>query len=184
MDQKEQTLQILLEEYRVLKAEQASRIGFRDNLLYVTLGLFGAIASFALSNDDAEPAFLVIPWVCIVMGWTYVVNDEKISAIGRYVRYSLEERIAALMGGSADNQYLFGWETAHRSDPRRISRKYLQFLIDLVSFVFSGLTALGVFWLLTDQPATFTIVLSAIEAVLLIGLGIKIFVYADLAQGH
>lgn len=184
MDHNEQTLQILLEEYRALKSEQGSRIGFRDNLLYVTLGLFGAISSIALSNDNAEHAFLVIPWVCIVMGWTYVVNDEKISAIGRYVRYSLEERISALMGRSADEKYLFGWETAHRSDPRRMSRKYLQLLIDLVSFVFSGLTALGVFWLLTDQPSTFTIVLSAIEAVLLIGLGIKIWVYADLAKGH
>ena len=76
MDRNEQTLQILLEEYRTLKAEQGNRIGFRDNLLYVTLGLFGAIASFALSSDENGPAFLVIPWVCFVLGWTYVVNDE------------------------------------------------------------------------------------------------------------
>lgn len=184
MDRNEQTLQILLEEYRALKSEQSSRIGFRDNLLYVTLGLFGAIASFALSNNDAEHAFLVIPWVCIVMGWTYVVNDEKISAIGTHIRYSLEDRISALIGGSADNQYLFGWETAHRSDSRRQSRKYLQLFIDEVAFVFSGLTALIVFWLLSTQASTLAVLLSAIEAILLIGLGIKIAVYADLAKGH
>lgn len=184
MEQNEQTLQILLEEYRVLKAEQSSRIGFRDNLLYVTLGLFGAIASITLTNENADHAFLVIPWVCIVMGWTYVVNDEKISAIGRYIRYDLEQRISALIGGSADEKYLFGWETAHRSDSRRTSRKYLQLLIDEVSFVFSGLTAVLVFWLLTPQPSAFTILVSAFEVLLLIGLGIKIVIYADLAKGH
>ena len=184
MDQKEQTLQILLEEYRVLKAEQASRIGFRDNLLYVTLGLFGAISSFALSNSNGHHAFLVIPWVCIVMGWTYVVNDEKISAIGAHIRYALEERLSALIGGPADNQYLFSWETAHRSDPRRKSRKYLQLFIDEVAFVLSGLTALVVFWLLSTQLSILAVLLSTIEAILLIGLGIKIAIYADLAKGH
>lgn len=184
MDRNEQTLKVLLEEYRIVKAEQSSRIGFRDNLLYVTLGLFGAIASLALSNKNGTNAFLVIPWVCIVMGWTYVVNDEKISAIGRYVRYDLEERISALIGGSADGKYLFGWETAHRKDPRRKSRKYLQLFVDLLAFVFSGLTALLVFWLLTPQPSPLIIVVSVIEAVLLIGLGFKIAIYADLAKGH
>ncbi|WP_008308995.1 hypothetical protein [Leptolyngbya sp. PCC 6406] len=184
MDPKEQTLQILLEEYRVLKAEQASRIGFRDNLLYVTLGLFGAISSFALSNSSGHHAFLVIPWVCIVMGWTYVVNDEKISAIGAHIRYTLEGRISALVGGSADNQHLFSWEASHRSDPRRKSRKYLQLFVDEVAFVFSGLTALVVFWLFSTQVSTFAILLSAIEASLLIGLGIKIAIYADLTEGH
>ena len=184
MDRNEQTLHILMEEYRVLKAEQSMRIGFRDNLLYVTLGLFGAIASFALTNDKGHNAFLVIPWVCLVMGWTYVVNDEKITAIGRYVRYTLETRISALIGGSADEKYLFGWETAHRDDPRRKRRKYTQLFIDQLTFVLSGLMALLVFWLLTKDIYVFPIILSAIEAVLLIILGFRITDYADLAKGH
>lgn len=184
MDRNEQTLQILLEEYRNLKAEQGNRIGFRDNLLYVTLGLFGAIASFALSNDDNSPAFLVIPWVCIVMGWTYIVNDEKISAIGRYIRSALEKRISALIGGAANSQPLFGWEVDHRSDSRRISRKYLQLLVDLLTFVFSGLVALLMFWVSRSQPSALSVLLSVIEAILLVGLGVKIITYADLAKGE
>ena len=183
MDRNEQTLQILLEEYRTIKAEQGNRIGFRDNLLYVTLGLFGAISSFALSNDDNNPAFLVIPWVCIVMGWTYIVNDEKISAVGRYIRSTLEKRISGLIGGAADAQHLFGWEIDHRSDPRRISRKYLQLLVDLLTFVFSGLVALLLFWVSPSSPSPLSMVLSVIELVLLIGLGIKIITYADLTEG-
>jgi hypothetical protein len=184
MDRTEQTLQILMDEYKVLKAEQQSRIGFRDNLLYVTLVLFGTISSFALTSEKSHPAFLVIPWVCIVLGWTYVVNDEKISAIGRYIRYTLEERISALMGGTADGKYLFGWETAHRDDPRRKSRKYLQLFIDEVTFVVSGLVALLVFWLLVPKASNFAIILSVVEVVLLIALGVKIAIYADLAKGH
>ena len=185
MDRNEQTLQILLEEYRALKTEQSMRIGFRDNLLYVTLGLFGAIASFAMTHPQGSHAFLVIPWVCLVMGWAYVVNDEKISAIGRHVRYTLEDRISVLMGGgTADSQYVFGWETAHRDDSRRKRRKYLQLLIDEITFVCSGLLAVLVFWLMVPQGSTLVIVLSVIEAGLLFVLGIEIAIYADLAKGH
>ncbi|MBT9310821.1 hypothetical protein [Leptothoe kymatousa] len=184
MDRNEQTLQILMDEYRVLKAEQSMRIGFRDNLLYVTLGIFGAIASFGLTNAKGATAFLVIPWVCLVMGWTYLINDEKISAIGRYVRYDLEKRVSALIGGSADEKYLFGWETAHRDDPRRKRRKYTQLFIDQVTFVISGLVALVAFWLLAGKVSAFAVVLSVVEAVLLVILGVRIADYADLAKGH
>jgi hypothetical protein len=185
MDRNEYTLlQILLEEYKALKSEQAMRIGFRDNLIYVTLVLFGGISSFALTSENRYYAILVIPWVCLVMGWTYVVNDEKISAIGRHIRYTLEDRISALIGGSADKEYLFGWETAHRSDDRRLSRKYLQLFIDEVTFVLSGLVALIVFWFLASTISTLVILLSVIEAILLIILGFKIVVYADLKKGR
>jgi hypothetical protein len=44
-------LKVWLLEYDTLKAEQTQRIGFRDNQLYVTLGLFGTIVSFAASNS-------------------------------------------------------------------------------------------------------------------------------------
>ena len=43
MNEKDQVLEIFFKEYDKLKTEQAQRIGFRDNLLYVTLGLFGTI---------------------------------------------------------------------------------------------------------------------------------------------
>lgn len=182
MNRNEQTLQIVLEEYRTLKTEQSSRIGFRDNLLYVTLGLFGAISSFALSKSDNYHAFLVIPWVCLVMGWTYLVNDEKISAIGRYIRDNLEKRISKLIDGAADDQILFGWEVAHRGDSQRVTRKYLQLFIDLLTFVFSGLTALVGFLFMSSKPTSLAIALAVIEMLLLIGLSFGFIAYAELAQ--
>ena len=51
MSDKDQILEIFLKEYDKLKSEQAQRIGFRDNLLYVTLGIFGTVVSFAVSNS-------------------------------------------------------------------------------------------------------------------------------------
>lgn len=75
-----------LQEYEKLKDEQTARIGFRDNLIYVALGVFGGLASFALTDASHMYALLIVPWVCAVLGWTYLVNDEKISAIGAYIR--------------------------------------------------------------------------------------------------
>ena len=72
---------IWLAEYDKLKTEQTQRIGFRDNLPYVTLCLFGGTIAITTTNYYA---LLVVPWICLILGWTYLVNDEKISAIGRY----------------------------------------------------------------------------------------------------
>ena len=59
-DELQQTLNIYLQEYDKLKDEQAQRIGFRDNLLYVTLALFWTLLAFA--GDKANPyALLVLP---------------------------------------------------------------------------------------------------------------------------
>jgi hypothetical protein len=52
-------LNIYLQEYQQLKEEQAQRIGFRDNLLYVTLALFGTVLAFALGNK-ADPYGLLV----------------------------------------------------------------------------------------------------------------------------
>src|SRR4051794_25819998 len=79
---------ILMKEYERLKDEQARRIGFRDGQIFVTLGAIGGLASYATVHKD-DRVFLLIPWVCVIMGWNYLVNDEKISAIGRYIRRDL-----------------------------------------------------------------------------------------------
>ncbi|NEO10247.1 MAG: hypothetical protein F6K51_33740, partial [Moorea sp. SIO3I8] len=113
----QQILQVFMLEYEKLKEEQAQRIGFRDQMIYITLGIFGGILSFALSNKTNSYALLVIPWVCLILGWTYLVNDEKISAIGKYLRLTLTEKIKA-QTGHTDLESIFGWEIAHRSDRR------------------------------------------------------------------
>jgi hypothetical protein len=182
-DDKKGMLDIYLQEYEKLKDEQTQRIGFRDNLLYVTLGVFGTVLTFAVSNKANYYALLVIPWVCLILGWTYLVNDEKITALGRYIRLTLVEKIKQ-QTGNTDTESIFGWEIAHRNDQRRKRRKIEQLIIDEITFVFSGIAGLVAFWLLVSQPHWAIQVLCWIELVLLVILGIEIIIYADLAKGR
>jgi len=99
----------------------------------VTLALFGTVLAFALSEKGNPYTLLILPWVSLVLGWTYLMNDQKISAIGQYMRYTLVEKIGNLVfrSGSTigDIESIFGWETFHRSDKRRQRRKIEQLII-------------------------------------------------------
>jgi len=183
MSDNQKIFEVYLKEYEKLKSEQTQRIGFRDNLLYVTLGLFGTIISLAAANKANYYALLVIPWVCLVLGWTYLVNDEKITAIGRFIRLTLVEKIKE-QTGSTDIESIFGWEIAHRSDNRRRRRKIEQLIIDQITFVLSGMVALIAFWLLVSKPPLAVNLLSWVELILLLVLGVEIIIYADLAKGR
>lgn len=180
---KQKIVDIYLQEYEKLKEEQTQRIGFRDNLLYVTLGVFGGVISFAVSNKAHYYALIVIPWVCLILGWTYLVNDEKITAIGRYIRLTLVDKIKEQIGNN-DIESIYGWEIAHRNDKRRKRRKIEQLIIDQITFVFSGIVGLIAFWLLVPQPHWTIQIICWIELGLLIFLGIEIIIYADLAKGR
>lgn len=151
--QQEPMLDVYLQEYEKLKDEQVERIGFRDNLLYFTLGIYGAVLALALGEQKtpyALYALLILPWVSLILGWTYLVNDQKITAIGRYIRYTLVEKVSELTGTADEGveavESIFGWEIAHRSDKRRKRRKLEQLIIDEIAFVASGIMALFTFW--------------------------------------
>lgn len=164
--------QLLLAEYQTVKDEQKTRIGFRDNLLYVTLTVVAAVIAAAAQAKRSE-MLLALPPVCVVLGWTYLVNDEKISAIGTYVRDDLGPRLAELTGGEA----LFAWETAHRSDSRRRSRKVIQCVIDLLAFCVVPLGGLVVYWF-AGQTSSGLLALSVAEALIVVGLGHQVLGYA------
>ncbi|MBG0852421.1 hypothetical protein I2W78_11390 [Streptomyces spinoverrucosus] len=167
--------QLLLAEYQSVKDEQKARIGFRDNLLYVTLAVVAAV--IAAAAQAKQPAMLLaLPPVCVVLGWTYLVNDEKISAIGHYVRDELGPRLARL-AASGSAFATFGWEAYHRSDTRRRSRKAIQALIDLTAFCAVPLAALVVFWASGDGGGLL-VGLSVVEALAVAGLGVQVLVYA------
>ncbi|GGA45713.1 hypothetical protein [Okeania sp. KiyG1] len=183
MNDQKPILQVFLLEYQKLKDEQLKRIAFRDQIIYLTLGIFGGILSFALSNRTNFYALLVIPWVCLILGWTYLVNDEKISALGKYIRLTLTEKIKAQIDDT-NIESIFGWEIFHRSDERRRRRKIEQLIIDEITFVLSGLVALFAFWSLATNLSLVIYIFCAFELILLVVLGIEIIIYADLTQGR
>ncbi|MEV5310445.1 hypothetical protein [Streptomyces sp. NPDC052610] len=163
--------QLLLAEYQSVKDEQKARIGFRDNLLYVTLAVVAAVIAAAAQAKQAS-MLLALPPVCVVLGWTYLVNDEKISAIGRYVRGDLGPRLARLAGEDT----AFRWETFHRGDPRRVSRKAAQLVVDLLAFCVVPLSALAVYW--AGDVTRGLLVISVVEALVVVGLAVQVVAYA------
>jgi len=119
---------------------------------------------------------LVLPPVCVILGWTYLVNDHKVTAIGQYIRRHLAPALSALAGQPA-----FGWEVNHRDDARR-RRKHLQLGVDLATFCLPGLAALTAYW--TRGPWTIPLLaVSVVEAVAALVLACQIVAYADLARG-
>lgn len=69
---------LVLAEYQTLKAEQLARIGTRDNLLYAT---YAAIVGVALAGAGQARVLLALPAAGVVLGWTYLANDKKITQI-------------------------------------------------------------------------------------------------------
>ncbi|MEV3875236.1 hypothetical protein [Streptomyces sp. NPDC049906] len=55
---------LLLAEYDRIKEEQKARIGFRDNLLYVTLTASTAVLAIAVQSKHHQ-LLLVLPVICL-----------------------------------------------------------------------------------------------------------------------
>ena len=174
---------LLIQEYIKLKDEQAKRIGFHDNILYVTLVALGGMLSFSLADPAHYYGFFLIPWITIILAWTYVVNDEKISSLGKYFRQNLAEQISLELTGRTSDEF-FGWEGVGRSDTHRIRRKNEQLVINELTFVFSGFSGLlAFFWLV--RPVNVLFVFSGFLALLfLITLFVEIIIYADITKGR
>ena len=162
-------------EYERIKDEQKTRIGFRDNLLYATFAATAAVLAATVSARSQAYLLLMAP-ISVILGWTYLVNDEKISAIGRYVRNDLAPRLMAVTG---DSTPIFEWESAHRRDPHRTSRKYSQLVVDLLTFCVTPTIAIAVFWF-SSAPSGALIAASLVEIVLIAILLLQIIMYADL----
>lgn len=183
MEPKEKLLDLCKEEYAKLKDEQVKRIGFRDNLIYVTLVAVGTIFGFVMTNPNVEEVLLIVPWVTFILGWTYIVNDEKISAIGKYLNADWRDQIAKLLGEEMIAKVdVMGWESSHKSDKGRGRRKVFQFIIDVLVFIAPGILALIFLSFLHagsfGNPTKGGIV---IEMILLLALFIELYRQSDFA---
>ncbi len=133
---------ILLAEYDCLKEEQKTRIGFRDNLLYFTLAAATAVVAVTVQSGQSR-LLLAIPAICLILGWTYLVNDEKISSIGCYVRDQLGPRLGEL---ASAHGMVFGWEVYNRNVAGRTIRKRLQTAVDLFTYLVLPMVCTTAFW--------------------------------------
>lgn len=102
---------VLLEEYRTVKAEQNDRIKTRDNLVYATMAAMAAVTYAALTLHLPD-LMLALPAAVLTLGWLYLGGDRKIAWARDYLRTSLRPRLAEHLHLTPDD--LLGWETPHR----------------------------------------------------------------------
>ncbi|TKK86497.1 hypothetical protein FDA94_21835 [Herbidospora galbida] len=167
-------------EYDRLKAEQISRIGFRDNLLYAQLTSIAAVAAVTASAGRLY-LLLVLPITGVVLGWTHLCADHMVTMIGRYIREDLTPRLTAAADLDGADTGLFGWEHDHSRDTRRRSRKWFQLAVNLLAFYLPSLTGLIVVWI-AGQPSPLVIVASLAELVIITVLAVQMCVYAGLPR--
>lgn len=92
---------------------------------------YTAVLAITVQSRQTQ-LLLAVPVICLVLDWTYLVNDEKISAVGCYIRDRLGPRLAELSGAHGA---VFGWEIYHRDDASRTTRKRLQTAVDLFTYL-------------------------------------------------
>jgi hypothetical protein len=139
--------ELLLLEYEHLKEELRLRISTRDNLVYTTLGAFALVIAGSIQTRAAIMLALVPP-VCFVLGWTYLANDDRITAIGLHIQRTIGPQLARIGNPGFE---VFGWERLHRSDNGRNIRKTLQLTVDLGLYCVTALTALIATWIWTPH---------------------------------
>lgn len=148
---------IYLCEYEKLKEEQISRINKRDGLIYLTLAMYGTIFSFSLVNDGYLYILLFLPIVSFILAWIYVINDEKISHIGSYIRNVLSKNIIKEVD-TVENREIFGWEIYHRTDSLRKFRKFTQFSVEQITFFIFPFSSI-IFFLIYNSSFNFPILI-------------------------
>lgn len=164
---------LLALEFEHLKEEQRLRISTRDNLIYATLGSQALVVAAAL--QAAKPVMLLLlPPACVILGWTYLVNDDRVTAIGRHIEIVIVPELTRLVKPPVE---VFSWERRHRSDRHRRSRKAWQLVVDLLVFCVPALAALVVGWR-SGQLSTIFALVSQVELAGTILFGIKIAVEA------
>lgn len=177
-DSRDYHFDFLLMEYQKLKDEQMKRIGFRDNMIYLTLTAIGSVFSFALLNELYVNSLLILPFLVSILGWLYITNDEKISAIGEYIKDNLIPKIEKLNSPSAIN-IKENWESFHKSQNRRNERKIVQLFFDLLAFCGSSIVSILIYINSTDASLIGSLLLLIIlESVIILLILIQICSYA------
>jgi hypothetical protein len=162
-------------EYAELKDEQRVRMTTRDNLGYATWAGIGlVVAAGRITGPEASPVlWLALPFVVVVLGWTRLQNDIKISRIGEYIRHDLAPRLSAQVG-----EPVFTWEGAHNGPgSRRGLRMVCQLVVDLALYAAAPVAALVGYWTAASLAWQWVVV-SVVEALFVAGLAIMITLHS------
>jgi hypothetical protein len=151
------------DERSALKTEQLERIKQRDNFLNLNIVAVGVVAAVAVQSRPHAAAWLVVPWVTVVLGWAYLSNDDKVTAIGQHVRASLDQQTAEE-----------SWEASEKGLLPPAVRRVADAVVFLLSFVLPTPVALALY--VASRSGTYTwsptvIAITSFDVVMVGGLG-------------
>lgn len=174
MDNTTSKIQFLITEYEKLKDEQKKRIEFRDHMIYITLAAIGGVFTFAIEKPEYNYTLLVLPFVCIILGWSFLTNDKKVSDIGDYIVKVIIPKLDSLKSDPVIS-LIPSWEEFHKNVKRRKTFKIIQLSMDLMLFSISGLLSI-IFYLYISCPITcIEIIVTVLEIILLIFIMLMFF---------
>ncbi|RKR80399.1 hypothetical protein BDD43_0504 [Mucilaginibacter gracilis] len=164
-----QGVDFILKEFEKLKDEQNKRIEFRDQMIYLTLAAIGTVFSFALGNPKLAVTLLVLPFVCLIMGWTYLANDLKITQINSFIKDilidELNKRLTVLPIDATKS-----WESFVIKDRTRVPKKKIQLMVDLFTFVLPAFIAIISFYIKSSDLSWYDWLIMDIELATLVFL--------------
>lgn len=144
----EKKVDIVLEEYKALRAETQSRSQKQFFSVSASIIAVGTLIGIFLQNTATNyPIILIIPWVLTVFGIYWVDNAESIRGIGKFIGDEIEKnKIPSLTGEDAKN--LLTWQTSVNEkyidgDIRDIP--YIIIFIPLVYFILPSVIAIIAF---------------------------------------
>jgi hypothetical protein len=169
--------EVHLMEYDKLKDEQLERIRARDSMTYATLVVIAAIGSGVLQFHLPE-LLLALPPATVVTGWLRLLDDSKVTQLGRYFATDLSRALRETTG----EQDVLAWESGWRT-PRRRTRKIFTLGMDVLMHAGPALIATGCWWAFTHQHHPVYVVAAVIDLVLAALLTWQLIAHADLV-GH
>lgn len=133
---------VVLEEYKTLKAEQRERLKSRDRLVYWALAAIAGVV-LGMARSDHLATLLLVPPALFLFGLFYLRHDRKVRELRRYIGEDLVGKALALNPALVDP---FGWEHEHKEAPRgRVAQKVIQVSAEVGLFCGASLGAIAVF---------------------------------------
>jgi hypothetical protein len=172
-DNTQLAVQVHLAEFSALRQEILDVLKWRDGLIFFSLGISGALFSFAFSADPkilVAPSFrhaalYLVPPLSAVVGGLWLSNAWRTYRIGVYIRDVIAPRLNTLIsppdsGRPADFEVL-GWESSGQRILGEWQRRLLDLGILLGVFVFAGIAAQYI--IISQQPGGLAIRLREVE---------------------
>jgi hypothetical protein len=112
-------------QYTALRAEIVQRIQLQHNIMAVTLTFAAAFLGFAFEFDLVRPVLLLYPLLILFLAASWVHNDNRLHAIGYFVREHIERRFLSGFVAPTGTTAVINPQPSGAGDPPKLDTKVL-----------------------------------------------------------